>query len=52
MDYQYISNALLLQVFIFIAWSSFLYGLALAMSRFLPELVKWSALWQAWLLVT
>ncbi len=51
MDYQYITNALLLQVFIFIGWSCFLYFLTLAATRFLPELVKWSLFWQACLLV-
>ncbi|NQZ23261.1 MAG: peptidoglycan DD-metalloendopeptidase family protein [Colwellia sp.] len=52
MDYQDMTNALLLQVLMFIAWSFLLYGLASAAIRFLPELAKWSVFWQALLIVT
>jgi len=51
MDYQDMTNSLLLQILIFIGWSSLLYGLALTAMRLLPELVKWSVFWQALLLV-
>jgi beta-lactamase regulating signal transducer with metallopeptidase domain len=51
MDYQDISNALLLQVFIFIGWSFALYILASIATRFSSELVKWSVFWQALLLI-
>ena len=47
MDYQYITNALLLQILIFTGWSCLLYGLALAATRFFPELVKWSVISEA-----
>ena len=52
MDYQDMTNTLLLQVFMFIVWSFLLYGLASAAIRFLPELAKWSVFWQALLMVT
>jgi len=52
MDYQNISNTFLLQVFIFMTWSAVLYGLALAITKILPQLVKWSRFWQAWLLIS
>jgi len=51
MDYQDMTNVLLMQVLIFIGWSFLLYGLASAAARFLPELVKWSVFWQALLLI-
>jgi len=51
MDYQDMTNALLLQVLIFIGWSFLLFGLVSAVIRFLPELAKWSVFWQAFLLV-
>jgi beta-lactamase regulating signal transducer with metallopeptidase domain len=51
MNYQDITNPLLLQVFIFIGWSFSLYVLALIATRFLPELVKWSVFWQALLFI-
>jgi len=51
MDYQHITNTLLLQILFFILWSFLLYGLASLAIRFLPVLAKWSAFWQALLLI-
>jgi len=52
MDYQEMTNALLLQVLMFTGWSFLLFGLASAVIRFLPELAKWSVFWLALLIVT
>ncbi|SFC36063.1 M23/M56 family metallopeptidase [Pseudoalteromonas denitrificans] len=51
MDYQNMPSTLLLQILFFIAWSVILYGFALAITKILPHLAKWSRFWQAWLLV-
>jgi len=51
MDFQYIPSAILLQILLFICWSSLLYGLAMFLEKVLPHFVSWSRFWQAWLLV-
>jgi len=51
MDFQYTPSAILLQVLLFICWSSLLYGLAIFLEKTLPHFVNWSRFWQAWLLV-
>ncbi len=52
MEYHDMTNALLLQVLMFIGWSFLLFGLASAVIRFLPALAKWSVFWLALLVVT
>jgi len=51
MDFQYTPSAILLQVMLFISWSSLLYGFAILLEKTVPHFVNWSRFWQAWLLV-
>ena len=51
MDYQYLASNLLIQIVFFISWSFILFAIAKAVAKFLPQLVRWSRFWQAWLVI-
>lgn len=39
------------QLMLFVLWSAILYGVALMLERFWPQLIQWSRFWQAWILL-
>jgi len=40
------------QVVFFVCWSALLYGMAISLHRFYPQLTQWARFWQAWIVLS
>ena len=52
MDVLSLFNGFSAQIVLFVCWSALLYGVAVILHRFYPQLTQWARFWQAWLLLS